>query len=516
MENLCITDNVKYSSVNNEKKWIILIGISLVALMINIDFTAVNLAIAPISHQFGMGMNLTQWIINAYLLSMGMFFIISGRLGDIFGNKKFFILGVAIFGLSSLSIGLASNGYLLIIERFIQGIGASIAYPCTFSILFSVFDKDEITFSIGIVAAVSGLGQIVGPTFGGILIQWLGWNWIFYINVPIAIVTIIMILVYYKSSLIEKSKVHLDLIGTILLAFSFLCLVYGVNSLSNSSISSLYSLALIIAGIILGIIFIKVEKKIKFPLVDVSILKIKGVLSVNIIRTLLCLTFMSTMFILSLYFQNILNIDAIKSGILLISISLPFAIVCPISGKISDKIGEKKPMILGFIILTAGYVWLSCLSYVNMPIYWIIFPLILVGIGCGIGYPANTSLSIKCLPTKDSGLASGISYTNNSISGSIGIAIAGLIVSSIAYMSAKSFLFSSQLRDSSIKLLLPYADGTTQTSTLLTKYTHSQSKEIYNMAQHSFTLGLRWYFIVMVIVLIMCIILSIRHKQNGI
>lgn len=191
---------------DNKRKWLVSIAADLMLLIISLDLTIVNLALPAIAHAFNAEMSTLEWVINAYVVIFAMLLVIGGKLGDIFGHRQIFSIGLGIFTIASLLGGLSPNTSILITSRVLQGVGAALAFPAATIINFAIFPKEQKAIVLGLMAAIAGAGQALGPTIGGIILKFLSWRWVFFVNIPIGVIAIVLLMLTCPKFILPKNK----------------------------------------------------------------------------------------------------------------------------------------------------------------------------------------------------------------------------------------------------------------------------------------------------------------------
>ncbi|HJO93023.1 MAG TPA: MFS transporter [Victivallales bacterium] len=504
--------------IDNNKKWWIMLATCMISAMLNIDATAVNLAIAPMTKDLHIQLASAQWVLDSFIISMAIFFVIGGKFTDIFGKKRFFIIGSSIFTIASLVAGLSHEINILLVARFLQGIGCAFALPATMAIVYTSFPAHQKTFAIGLIGTVAGLGQVVGPTLGGIIISFFSWNWIFYINIPIGIFSIILAaLVCPRDNISRTCKPKIDYIGCILLAGFLFPLVYALNEASNIGLTSFTFISLIIAGLIVLVFFVFYELRQTEPLIRISLFKNRSFLNINIMRIFLNFSLISSLFIFGLFFQNILGYTPLQAGVLLMYFSIAFAIASPLAGKLADNIGTKQTLISGFIIGIIGFLLFSQISP-NPSNIDLIIPLILTGMFSGITFTCNNSAAIQSLPPEDAALATGICYTNNSVGNAVGIGFGGLIISMFSSAKLTELINSKgiSLTHNQFTNLASMANGTSSSFNNSGILSESSANTLTNFAHISFISAFSYLMIIFIVIsfVLLCMTFKINNFKN--
>ena len=347
---------------SSSKLSIILALITLAQLMVVVDFTIVQVALPSIGKEFGVSVNGLQWIVTAYGLTLAGFLMLSGRVGDMYGHKKLFIVGILLFSLSSLTGGLAPSELVLILARVVQGLGAAMASATGLSILAAVFPEGkERNRALSVFAAATGSGFAAGMILGGVITATLGWRWVFDINVPIGIIVSLLSAKYISSNttgLTHENKQHhhhLDIFGAVLITAGLMLLVYSLTSAQNTGIGSVQTLELLLLSVIVLAAFVLIEYRSKAPLMPLGFLRRGSIFGANAVGLLQVAPFVGMVFILTNYFQQVRGYSAFSAGLAFIPMGIVFIVVSGfISARLVNRFGVKPTIISGMVLQTIG------------------------------------------------------------------------------------------------------------------------------------------------------------------
>ena len=403
-------------NLNKKTLFLILLGLAIADLLGAIDATGVNIALPTITKDLGIPIVISQWIPNAYTLVLVSMLIFMGRLGDIIGVKRLYIIGLLIFGGASIALGFINSTYPLIIVRGLQGLGTAILYTMPMAIIAHLWQEREKAFAV--TASFFAAGMLVGPLVGGLLTginlgNFHGWHFIFLLNIPFIIFGIIIAAKYIPTLPSKREK--MDYLS-ILLLFGALILIV----LSLSIISRYY----IIAGLILLLVLYLYEKRIKFPLVDFGLFKNRTFTAANLVSFFAMVTMLGMGFVLTFYLQDILGWSSAKAGLAFIPVPVATGIVSAFSGRIKSwKLGAY----LASGLILAG---IAVLTFVNPSVSYfkLILPgIVLISAGSGVLMTVIFAAILGSAPTEKSGSASGILNTLQQLGGLIGIALVAAI-----------------------------------------------------------------------------------------
>jgi EmrB/QacA subfamily drug resistance transporter len=396
--------------------------------MVILDATIVNVALPAIQKALGFANAAQlQWIITAYALAFGGFLLLGGRLADLFGRRRIFMGGIALFAAASLAGGFAQNPTMLIVFRMIQGLGGALLAPSALSLVLNIFKEGhERNKALGVWSMVAGGGGAVGLLLGGVLTQYVNWRWIFFINVPIAIAVFYATTLYVpKAEPTEKQRV--DYAGAVTVTASLMALVYALAEAAQKGWGSSVTLGSFAASVVLMAAFIVNELRVKHPLIRLSILKRRNVTGGTLLGLLMPAALFGMFFYLSIYLQQILHYSPTMTGVA----DLPFTLVLiVVAGVLSSKIAKINPkpiLVLAPLVVGAGLLYFS-----RIPLhanYWTdIFPgIALMAGGMAAVFVTNTVVTSNGASREEAGLISGLLNTGQQIGGAIGLAVLSVL-----------------------------------------------------------------------------------------
>jgi EmrB/QacA subfamily drug resistance transporter len=413
-----------------DPKNLALLVVVLGTLMSAIDTTIVILAIPSIAQDLHTNLFLIIWVIILYLLVIAVFTTQLGRLGDIYGRARFYNIGFAIFTLGSILCGAAPSALFLVAFRGIQGLGAAMMQANSGAIIADIFPPNQRGRAYGYTSIGWNTGATLGIVLGGFITTFIGWRYIFYINVPIGIVAIILGLKYIKSY--TRIKVKLDIGGMITLLAALSFLVYGAADIAGEGVR-LLNIFFISIGLILLLVFIIIEKNQEFPIIDLKVFRSNRVFTYSLLSSFLQTTgYLATTFIIIMYLQGIRGLSPFYASLLLVPGYVLASLVAPFTGRLSDKIGARIPATIGI-----GLMIVAILIYLNLslftPLYVIMIASVIGGLGSSLFFPANNSAIMANAPRAFYGGASGVARTLSNIgtllSYTIAISVASVTVS---------------------------------------------------------------------------------------
>ncbi len=432
---------------NRRMKLITLGTMCFTLFMVMLDSTVVNLALATMQRKLGASISGLQWIVDAYVLFLASLLLTGGTLGDMFGRRKAFIGGLALFTLSSMLCALSPSLDWLIAARCLQGAGAAIMMPTTLSILTATFpDPRERAQAIGTWAGVSGLALAVGPLIGGTMVDSLGWQSIFWINVPVGITAILLALWFVPESAQREGR-GLDLLGQALAIIGLAALTYAFIEANTYGWTSTRILTLFVTAAVTLSAFVVVELRSRTPMVQLAFFRNGTFTGANIVGLIVSFGFFGIVFFLSLFFQEIQGYSPAQAGLLSLPMTLAVVVSAMLSGRVVSRVGARLPITFGLLLTGFGLLSLTTVQ-ATTPYSQIWFLLVPIGFGNGMVMSPMTTAIMSTVPPSRAGMASATSNTMRQVGSVFGIAVLGSIVTQS---------FTSHLRESLLALRLPAA-----------------------------------------------------------
>lgn len=408
-------------------KWLTLGAMCIALFMLMLDNTVVNNALPTIQKAFNTSTESLEWIVNGYTLSLAVLMVTMGKLGDLFGRKRIFFVGLTVFTLASLACGFAPNLGTLIAFRVVQGLGGSIMMPGTLSIITATFAAKERAAAIGIWAGISGLGIAAGPIVGGALVTYANWQSIFFINIPIGIIAFLIGTRVVKESRDTRAARQIDVLGVATLTPTIFTLTLAFIEGQSWGWGSGRILGLFAAAVVFFIGFVVAENMQQHPMVDFAMFRSPAFSAANVISFVLSFGMFGTIFFLTLYMQNILGYSAIQSGLRTLPMTGLLMFSAPLGGKLTQRFGGR-PIIFTGLILMSGGLLLASRRLTAHSAYTVLLPtFIMIGIGIGFAMSPLSSVTMGAVDRSKVGVASGILNMNRQLGGVFGIALLGAI-----------------------------------------------------------------------------------------
>jgi len=384
-------------SQNPKSAWILL-AVCILGVMIQIDFTAVNVALIDIAQSMRADLGTVQWALSAYVLAWGAFVLTAGRCADLFGKRRTFLIGTVLFMLGSALTGAATQSWFLILGRIIQGIGGALFLPGIYTLVFTSFPESKRGYALGILTSSIAIGLAIGPTFGGVTLHLLNWRWIFFLNLPLGIPVIAIILWAVPREPWRLNQEAMDYGGALLVALGLAILMYGLNQVSVWGLFSSKFLLTTLLAIILFFIFIMYERRQTHPLVQLAMFTNKTFLGCSLAYIIMGFTFSTTLIVIGLYLENVLNYSALNTGFIFLIMTAMFAWLSIYGGKLVDRMDPRIPIIAGGAATALAFlVFAFCKP--NSPLWLPMLGLGLYGVGGGLGFPALNATMMKSVPS---------------------------------------------------------------------------------------------------------------------
>ena len=406
-------------------RWKALALVCVAFFMVVLDVSIVNVALPSIQVDLEFSQDTLQWIITAYSLAFGGFLLLGGRAADLFGRRKVFMIGMALFTLGSLACGLSGSAAGLIIFRALQGFGGAIVSPATLAIINAAFSADgaERNKAFGIWGAVAGSGAAAGVLLGGVLTEYLGWEWIFFVNVPIGAAIIALAPRLISEGRVEGVERKVDPLAAVLVTAGLVLFVYAMSEAPDAGWLSAQTILLTLAAVVLVALFLLKELRTDAPLVPLGLFKRRPIAVANAVGALLGAALFSGFFVLTLYMQQVLGYSPVKTGFAFLATAGMAVVAAGVSQALVTRVGVKPVMTIGMSLLAASYLW-----YTRMPAdgkYWLdLFPAYFAsGVGLAFVFIPLSLAALSGIEDRVAGIASGLLNTSQQLGGALGVAV---------------------------------------------------------------------------------------------
>jgi EmrB/QacA subfamily drug resistance transporter len=418
---------------NHSRRWAALTVIALIQFIIVLDITVVNVALPHIQTSLHFSRAGLAWVVDGYVLTAGGLLLLGGRLADLLGRKRMFLIGVGVFAVASALSGAAVNSAMLVASRFAQGMGDAMAVPAAFGLVALLFtDPKERATAIGINGGVAGLGGTLGPVISGLLISVADWRWIFFVNVPVAVAAIVAV-----SRLVAESRastrIHFgrdagdgdraDVAGAVLGTGALVAIVYGFIGAGTHAWASPQVWAALVIGATAGLAFVARERTARTPLVPTGFLRNRTRVTANVTSIMFACVFFTVFFLLTLYFQQVEHWSAIRTGVAYLPFGVVISLGIGVASQLAPKVGVKPLFCTGALLFSAGVFLLSRITVHGS--YWThaLPGMVVMALGSGINFASFGIASVHQVSEEDASLASGVQATAQQMGGAVGLAV---------------------------------------------------------------------------------------------
>ena len=404
-------------------RWKALTVVCAAFFMTILDVSIVNVALPSIAKALDFSRDNLQWVITAYAITYGGLLLLAGRLADLYGRRRVFMIGVVIFSVASLFCGLAWSEGVLIASRAVQGVGAAVITPSALSIVMTTFEEGaERNKALGIWGALGGGGAAVGVLAGGVLTTYLSWRWIFFVNVPVGALALVLTPRFVRESRAEEEK-SLDVAGAVTVTAGLALLVYAVSKAPDHGWGSGWTLSRLALSIVLLLLFVGIETRARDPLMPFNIFRIKTVAGANVCGLLLGAITFANFYLLTLYVQQVLGYSAIKTGVTFVVTAGSAVLWAGLAQNLTTRLGVKPVLAAGFVAMTAGAVYYTQIPASGSFASALLPGYLLIGFGLPFTFIPVSIAALAGVSYDEAGLASGLINTTQQIGGAVGIAL---------------------------------------------------------------------------------------------
>lgn len=415
-----------------DRRWIALILLCAAQFVVVLDASIVNVALPTIGSALDFTESSLPWVVNAYVLTFGGFLLLGGRLADLLGRRRIFMIGLVLFALASLVGGLATSSGQLIAARAVQGLGAALLSPAALSIVATTFkDGAERNKALGVWGAVAGSGGAAGVLLGGVLTEYVGWEWVLWVNVPIGIAAAAIAPTLLAETRDEGGVRHFDVAGAVTITAGLSSLVFALVDANEVGWGSTQTILTLAGSALLLAAFVVIETRSRAPLVPFSIFRVRTITGANVVGLLVGASLFSMFFFISLYMQQVLGFSAIKAGLSYLPLAVTIILSAGIASQLVTKVGFKPILAAGMALIAAGLLWFSRISADGSFLVDILGPSLLAAVGLGFSFVPVTIAAVSGIADREQGLASGLINTSQQIGGALGLAILAAVSSSV-------------------------------------------------------------------------------------
>ncbi|MDP8968016.1 MAG: MFS transporter [Actinomycetota bacterium] len=413
------------------RKWLALALLASTQFVIILDAAIVNVAIPSIGRDLRFSQEDLTWIPNAYALTFGGFLLLGGRMADLLGRRRLFMIGLVLFSVASLLGGLSTTETQLVAARALQGLGAALIAPAALSMVTNMFAEGaERNKALGVWGAVSGSGGAAGVLLGGLLTEYAGWEWVLWVNVPIGVVAAILAPWLLVESRRESDMRHFDALGAITVTAGLSLLVFALVDTIHEGWGSTQTLTLLAVSFALIATFVSIELRSRDPLMPFGIFRLRTLTGANVVGLLVGAALFAMFFFLSRYMQEVLGYSALKAGLSYLPLALAIIASAGVASVLVTKLGFKKVLLAGLVLITIALLWFARVPIGGSYVSDLLGPMIVAAIGLGLAFVPVTIAAVSGVSRDESGLASGLINTSQQIGGALGLAVLGTIASS--------------------------------------------------------------------------------------
>ncbi len=413
-------------------RWLALLVLCFGDLMIVLDSTIVNVALPSIREDLGFSETSLAWVVNAYLLTFGGFLLLSGRLGDLYGHRRLFLAGIALFTVASLACGLANSQELLIGARAVQGLGGAVVSAVALSLIMNMFTEDgERAKAMGVIGFVAAGGGSIGVLLGGVLTDALAWHWIFLVNLPVGVVVLWLSVVLLPGGGGQPQTGRLDLAGAVTVTLSLMLAVYAIVNGNDAGWTSGRTLALLGAAVALMALFLAIEARVRSPLMPLGLFRLRNVSTANVVGVLWAAAMFAWFFLSALYLQLVLGYTPLEVGLAFLPANLIMgAFSLGLSARLVMRFGIRRPLAVGLALAAAGLALFARAPVDGNFVVDVLPSMLLLGVGAGMAFNPVLLAAMSDVAPEDSGLASGVVNTAFMMGGALGLAVLASLAAS--------------------------------------------------------------------------------------
>jgi EmrB/QacA subfamily drug resistance transporter len=419
-------------TMDSRRRWYALLVLCLGDLMIVLDTTIVNVALPSIREDLGFSETSLAWVVNAYLLTFGGCLLLGGRLGDLFGPRRLFLVGIVLFTLASLTCGLSTSQEFLVGARALQGIGGAIVSAVALSLIMTLFTEPaDRAKAMGVIGFVAAGGGSIGVLLGGVLTDALDWHWIFLVNLPVGIAVFALCLVLLPGGRAQATVQRLDIAGAVTVTASLMLAVYAIVNGNGAGWTSAQTLGLLAAAATLMAVFLGIEARVESPLMPLGLFRLRNVATANVLGVLWAAAMFAWFFLSALYLQRVLGYSPLQVGMAFLPANLIMgAFSLGLSAKLVMRFGIRSPLAVGLLLSAVGLVLFARAPVDGTFAVDVLPSMILLGFGAGMAFNPMLLASMSDVEPSESGLASGVVNTSFMMGGALGLAILASLAAS--------------------------------------------------------------------------------------
>jgi EmrB/QacA subfamily drug resistance transporter len=414
--------------------WTIVLA-SLGVFMTALDTLVVTTSLPVLRVDLHASLSSLEWTVNAYNLAFACFLLTGAALGDRFGRRRMYVIGLALFTSASAAAALSSGVGMLVAARTVQGAGAAIVFPLTLTLISEAFPVEKRGTAIGLWGGITGLGVAIGPVVGGAVVAGISWHWIFWLNVPVGIALVPLAATRLTESFGPRPQ--LDIVGLLLAGLAALGVTWGLVRASAVGWGSVEVLATLAGGAAVAVAFLAWERRVPSPMLPLSLFRDRTFASANGVSVLMYAGLFGALFLMAQFFQTALGYSPLAAGLRLLPWSMPPMFIAPVAGALADRYGNRPFMAIGLALQAAGLAWVAAIASPDVSYLQVGVALTIAGIGTSFCFPTVANAVVGSVPLKEAGIASGTNSTLRELGGVLGVAV-------LASVFARHGVYSSQ------------------------------------------------------------------------
>ncbi|MEU8610422.1 DHA2 family efflux MFS transporter permease subunit [Actinoplanes sp. NPDC048791] len=417
----------------------VLAAVGIPIFMVTLDNLVVTTALPVIRADLGASVTDLQWFVNAYTLPFAAFLLTAAAIGDRIGRRRMFLAGIVLFTLASAAAALSTESWMLTASRAVQGLGGAAVAPLSLTLLAQAVPDRLRSAAVGIWGGISGLGVAVGPVVGGAVVEGLDWSWIFWLNVPVGVVAVLLAATVLPES--RGGAVRLDPLGLLLSAAGMLLLVWGVVDGPDHGWSSARVLSMLTGGAVLLTAFVVWQRRNSAPMLPLSLFRSRGFSLVNIVTLTFSAGTFGAVFLLAQFFQVVQGLSPLDAGIRTLPWTMAPMVVAPLAGIFADRLGVRNLIVAGQALLAAGILWIALATTTEVSYGDLVIAFVLSGVGMGLTFAPISTMALASVTARERGVASGANNTIRELGVAVGIAVlASIFTSTGDYTSRQAFV----------------------------------------------------------------------------
>jgi EmrB/QacA subfamily drug resistance transporter len=419
-------------TIDNRARWLALYVLCLASLMIVLDVTIVNVALPSIKADLGFSDTSLAWVVNAYILTYGGLLLLGGRLGDLYGHRRLFLIGITVFTLASLACGLANSQGFLVVARGVQGVGGAIASAVSLSLMVNLFtEPGERAKAMGVFGFVASGGGSIGVVLGGVLTDVINWHWIFLVNFPIGVVVVLLSLRLLPEVHVRAPNTRLDVAGAVTVTAALMTAVYAIVNGNQAGWTSLRTLGLLAVALAIFAVFLVIEVVVRSPLMPLALFKLRNLATADVVGVFWAAAMFAFFFLSALYLQLVLGYSPLRVGLSFLPSNLIMgALSIGVSAKLVMRFGFRAPLATGLLVAASGMLLFARAPVDGSYVVDVLPSMILLGLGAGIAFNPVLLAAMSDVSPQEAGLASGIVNTSFMMGGALGLAALASIADS--------------------------------------------------------------------------------------